>query len=232
MLVGTFTYWGEIAVPYLCAAPGSAMGDSARTVPCPSLIIRRLGVEDAEAYRAFRLEALRAAPTAFTSSFDEEDAKPLLATVMRLTADAVVGAYDASGALLGCAGLTVPGRRQERHKATLFGMAVAPHVTGRGVGKALVMAVLGRAADVGVLQVGLTVTEGNLLACRLYRSCGFTVWGREPRAVIVAGQAVAKLHMVCILDHAGPEIIADAGIASLVNRADSSTWGTVTRRMA
>jgi RimJ/RimL family protein N-acetyltransferase len=162
--------------------------------------IYRLEAKDAQEYRTFRLAALRAAPDAFTSSFDEEDGKPLAAAVARLTGDAVLGAFDGSGALLGCAGLAVPPRRQERHKATLFGMAVTPHATGHGVGRALVLAVLDLAADLGVFQVGLTVSEGNLPAERLYRSCGFTIWGREPRAVIVAGRPIAKLHMVRVLD--------------------------------
>ncbi|MEV1175759.1 GNAT family N-acetyltransferase [Nonomuraea sp. NPDC049784] len=169
------------------------------------VVIRSLTVRDAGEYRAFRLQALRDAPTAFTSSFEEDVAKPLSATEQRLAAagrphDAVIGAYLA-GSLVGIAGLAVPERAQERHKGTLFGMAVAPHATGRGLGRALVTRVLELAAAVdGLVQVGLTVSEGNVPAERLYRSCGFEVWGREPRAIIVEGCAVAKLHMVRMLD--------------------------------
>ncbi|MFC4120010.1 GNAT family N-acetyltransferase [Nonomuraea zeae] len=172
-----------------------------------SVTVRRLGVEDAAQYRMFRLEALRTAPTAFTSHYEEESAKPLSVTIERLAAagrpdDAVIGAFDA-GRLVGIAGLSVPRRQQERHKATLFGMAVAPHAAGRGIGKALVQRILRIAAATdGLAQVGLTVSEGNLPAERLYRSCGFEVWGREPRAVIIGGQAIAKLHMVRMLDSA------------------------------
>ncbi|MFI6741012.1 GNAT family N-acetyltransferase [Nonomuraea sp. NPDC050451] len=174
-----------------------------------SVTVRKLGVDDAAEYRAFRLEALRAAPTAFTSSYEEESAKPLSATIERLATagrpdDAVVGAYDA-GRLVGIAGLSVPVRRQERHKATLFGMAVSAHATGRGIGKVLVQRVLEIAAAVdGLAQVGLTVSEGNLPAERLYRSCGFEAWGREPRAVIVGGRSIVKLHMVRMLDQPDP----------------------------
>ncbi|MET9251705.1 GNAT family N-acetyltransferase [Nonomuraea sp. NPDC003709] len=174
-----------------------------------SVVVRKLRVEDAAQYRAFRLEALRAAPTAFTSSYEEENAKPLSATIERLAAtgrpdDAVVGAYYA-GRLIGIAGLSVPLRRQERHKATLFGMAVAPHASGCGIGKVLVRQILQIAASVDRLtQVGLTVSEGNLPAERLYRSCGFEVWGREPRAVIIDGRPIAKLHMVRMLDRPRP----------------------------
>ena len=167
--------------------------------------VRKLTAADAETYREFRLRALRDSPDAFTSSFAEEAAKPLAATTERLEPagrphDAVLGAFGAAGHMVGTAGLAVPPRAHERHKGRLFAMAVAKPATGRGIGKLLVRHILGRAAAVdGLLQVGLTVSEGNLPAEGLYRSCGFEVWGREPRAIIVAGQPIAKLHMIHIL---------------------------------
>lgn len=171
-----------------------------------AVAIRRLGVADAEDYRAFRLAALRETPTAFTSSFVEENGKPLSATVARLAAyepgpGALIGAFNPTGELIGSAGLDIPGRAQERHKATLFGMAVSGTATGRGVGRALVERILQIAkADGKLYQVALTVSEHNEPARRLYISCGFSVWGREPRAVVVDGTAIAKLHMVHMLD--------------------------------
>ncbi|MFG2907558.1 GNAT family N-acetyltransferase [Kitasatospora sp. NPDC048286] len=179
-----------------------------------SVLLRRLGVADAEPYRAFRLAALRETPSAFTSSHAEEAGKPLSATLRRLAGaeygpGALIGAFDGSGALIGTAGLKVPRRSQERHKGTLYGMAVARGAGGRGIGRALVREVLRTAADDGRLrQVLLTVSEGNDPALRLYTACGFEVWGREPRAVLVEGRAVAKLHLVCLLDGERP---AEAG---------------------
>lgn len=170
------------------------------------MVIRRLGVADAERYRAFRLAALRAAPTAFTSSYEEERARPMAATLRRLAGaeegpGALLGAFGEDGALLGTAGLSVPERRQERHKATLYGMAVARATAGRGIGRALVERALRTAEeDRRLRQVLLTVSAGNEPAVRLYTSCGFEVWGREPRAVLVGRRAVVKLHMVRLLD--------------------------------
>ncbi|RKT20081.1 ribosomal protein S18 acetylase RimI-like enzyme [Streptomyces sp. 1114.5] len=171
-----------------------------------TVTIRPLGRADAEPYRAFRLEALRETPTAFTSGHAEERAKPLAATLARLAEaeqgpGALLGAFDDTGALVGTAGLKVSRRGQERHKGTLYGMAVARAAGGRGIGRALVREVLRTAAEDGRLrQVLLTVSEGNEAALRLYTACGFEVWGREPRAVLVDGLAVAKLHMVRLLD--------------------------------
>lgn len=158
--------------------------------------LRVLGSADASEYRAFRLEALRLTPAAFTSTYVEAVDQPLELMVQRLTTDVTLGAFDGER-LVGIAGMTVGRRQQVRHKATLFGMAVAPEVKGKGVGKALVTRIIELAtATDGLRQVVLTVSEGNVAAERLYRSCGFEQWGREPAAVVVDGLPVAKLHMI------------------------------------
>jgi RimJ/RimL family protein N-acetyltransferase len=165
------------------------------------ITIRALGGADAAEYRAFRLEALRATPTAFTSTYAEDVDQPLEWTVNRLTGvgrpdDVTVGAFDGDQ-LVGIAGMTIEPRRQVRHKAILFGMAVAPAASGQGVGRTLVTRIVELAkATNGLRQIVLTVSEGNVVAERLYRSCGFEQWGREPAAVIVDGQPVAKLHLI------------------------------------
>lgn len=160
------------------------------------ITLRALGAADAAEYRAFRLAALRLTPTAFTSTYAEDVDQPLEATVKRLTGHITVGAFD-GGRLIGIAGMAVDPRQQVRHKATLFGMAVAPEAKGQGVGKALVTRIIELATATDELrQIVLTVSEGNVAAERLYRSCGFEQWGREPAAVVVDGRPVAKLHLV------------------------------------
>lgn len=169
------------------------------------VVIRRLGAGDAELYRGFRIRAVRETPTAFTSSLAEEMTRPLEATVERLTApgrpnDAVFGAFN-DGELLGVVGLRNGLGKQERHKATLFGMAVSSDHWGQGIGAELVQHLLTYARGIeGLVQVDLRFTEGNVAAGRLYRSCGFVEWGREPDAVRVAGQAITKVHMTCALN--------------------------------
>ncbi len=158
--------------------------------------LRVLVAADASQYRVFRLEALRMTPTAFTSTYAEDVDQPLEVTVRRLTDHVTVGAFDGER-LVGIAGMVVDPRQQVRHKATLFGMAVAPEAKGQGVGKALVMRIIELATAMdGLRQIGLTVSEGNVAAERLYRSCGFEQWGREPAAVMVDGLPVAKLHLI------------------------------------
>lgn len=180
-----------------------------RTSKLRAVTLRPLTADDADAYQAFRLLELQRSPAAFTSTYEEESARPVSWAAERLAApgrpdDVVLGAFAGAAELIGTAGLSVPLRRQERHKGTLFGMAVAARATGHGVGRRLVTRLLEEAAARGLLQVGLTVSAGNAAAEALYRSCGFLVWGREPRAVIVAGEPVEKLHMVHLLDDYQP----------------------------
>ncbi len=174
--------------------------------PAKAIAIRRLAERDAAAYRHLRLETLRETPAAFTASYVEEVERPLPWTVARLTLPApncTLGAFLADSKLVGIAGLGVPDRMQERHKGMLFGMAVARESRGLGIGRALVQSVLEEARLAGLTQLVLLVSEGNTGAERLYRSLGFTEWGREPRAAVVEGRAVNKLHMIRMIDPAG-----------------------------
>jgi GNAT superfamily N-acetyltransferase len=167
--------------------------------------IRKLNPSDLAAYRALRVEIIAAHPTAFTSSVEEE----IAADDTRFLADlgphgCVIGAFDGGaldgGVLIGVAGLRAERKRQAAHKATLFGMAVRAAAHGRGVGRALVRAVMEEARRMGLKQLILTYSEGNAPAERLYRACGFVAFGREPRAMIVDGADIAKIHMIRMLE--------------------------------
>ncbi len=162
--------------------------------------IRRLVPSDAAPYRALMLEAYARHPTAFTSSVEERGALPLPWWEARLdvapdASTVVLGAFE-HDQLAGAAGIEFETRAKARHKATLFSMMVPEAARGRGIGQALVEAALAlaRARD-GVLQVNLTVSEGNAAAQSLYERCGFVVFGVEPRAIAVGASFVAKIHM-------------------------------------
>ena len=167
--------------------------------------IRRLVPEDARAYAEFRLAALEGNPLAFGSSPEEERGHALAVAEARIhdparPQDFVLGAF-AGRDVVGTAGFKRDLRAKHRHKGSVFGVAVAPAAAGRGLGGALVRRLVAEARTVpGLLQLVLTVSDGNGGAEALYRRCGFTVFGREPRAMLVDGVAVAKLHMVLMLD--------------------------------
>ena len=159
--------------------------------------VRRLAVKDAPEYRAQRLRAFRDHPEAFTTSYEELEQQPLSDTEKRFGAPHLKfwGAFDDKGVLCGYVGLDRETRTKCLHKATLIGMYVAPEQAGRGVGRALVEALLADARASGLELVVLTVTEGNSRAAKLYERCGFRSFGVEPRAIKVDGKAYAKNHM-------------------------------------
>jgi ribosomal protein S18 acetylase RimI-like enzyme len=160
--------------------------------------IRRLQLTDAPLYRAFRLRGLREHPDAFTSSFEEENARPLADTEARLAAagsEKLWGAFI-DGELAGMVGLSHETRIKNRHKACLVGMYVAGEFSGRGLGRALVDAVLKDARACGVELLVLTVTDSNRAACALYTRAGFSAFGIEPDAIRVDGVSFGKQHMV------------------------------------
>jgi ribosomal protein S18 acetylase RimI-like enzyme len=166
------------------------------------LDIRRLGPGDATAYRALRLRGLKEHPDAFTSSYEEDCAKPLAATERRLapdSADVVYGAF-AAGTLAGVAGLAREPRAKNRHKALVFGMYVAPEHRRLGIAAALVRHIIGEARrQPGLEQLVLTVTQTNTAARMLFESLGFRSFGLEPRALRDGDGYFDKNHMILFL---------------------------------
>ncbi len=161
------------------------------------MIIRALGPQDAEAYRALMLEAYGAYPQAFTSSVAERAAMPLSWWEKRLDSplDRLLGAFDGH-VLAGIVGLAYESREKARHKVTLFGMYVNEVYQQRGLGRQLVEAAVAQARQQPRLKViQLTVTAGNAAAFALYQRCGFIQYGLEPLAVRVGVEYFDKVHM-------------------------------------
>ncbi|MDO9439199.1 GNAT family N-acetyltransferase [Hydrogenophaga sp.] len=163
--------------------------------------IRRLTPDDAPAYRALRLRALREHPQAFTSDYVEASKRPVEDSRRRLASGWVPfwGAFDDAGALVGMVGLECATGAKQRHKATVVAMVVAQESAGRGIGRELLRALMAHAVATGLTDLVLTVTEGNASAIRLYEANGFVAFGTEPRAIEVDGQLFAKVHMHCSL---------------------------------
>jgi ribosomal protein S18 acetylase RimI-like enzyme len=162
--------------------------------------IRRLTLDDAAAYRSLRLRSFREHPEAFTTSYEELEQQSLADTEKRMAAANIKlwGAFE-GGRLAGYVGLDRETRAKSRHKATLVGMYVAPEFAGRGIGRALVDALLAQARADGLELIVLTVTDGNGKAAQLYERCGFRSFGVEPHAIKVDGRPYGKNHMYLLL---------------------------------
>ncbi|AOJ73325.1 MULTISPECIES: GNAT family N-acetyltransferase [Burkholderia] len=168
----------------------------------PCIEIRRLRAAHAADYRAIRLAALKDAPDAFGSTYEAEAARPPVAFAERLDSAIVFGAY-VDGAIAGMAGFKRQEGAKERHKGFLWGMYVAPAARRRGVGAALLDAVLA-AAEQAAEQVTLAVADGNGAARAFYERHGFVAYGVEPRALKGANGYADEWLMVKFLPSAPP----------------------------
>jgi ribosomal protein S18 acetylase RimI-like enzyme len=143
--------------------------------------IRRLRADDANSFRAIRLEALKASPEAFGSTFEIEDKLDLAWFAERLESSHVMGAFR-DGELVGTAGFAIQQGQKNAHKGRLCGMYVRPSSRSCGVGRLLVSAVLEVARE-NVELIQLNVVRENRPARRLYESVGFLEFGMEPKAL-------------------------------------------------
>ncbi len=164
------------------------------------MTVRALGPDDAAAFQALRLRGLGEAPTAFASSLEEEVPTPIDQIVQRLQPQAdraIFGAFG-SGGLCGVLGVQREAMRKLRHKGFIWGMYVVPEARRAGHGLRLMQAALAHAwTDLQVRQVNLGVHALNEGAVRLYRRCGFEVYGTERGSLMVDGVLQDEHHMVC-----------------------------------
>ena len=165
--------------------------------------IRDLVADDAGAFQALRLSALRDSPSAFVSSYQEEYQMPLVIVAERLIANAhrcVLGAWLESN-LVGIVGLQREEMRKLAHKAFIWGMYVEPSARNRGIGHALIDQALLRASSMqGVRQINLGVNAANAAAIALYEAAGFIAFGIERGFMLLDGELHDELHMVRNID--------------------------------
>lgn len=162
--------------------------------------IRILEESDAAEFSRLRLEALEDDPLAFGSSPEEHRALSLDEIRNRIRPKIheafVVGAID-EGSLIGNAGFYRQAGLKRRHKGHIWGVHVSPAYRGRGVAREIMRALLDHASQIeGLEQVDLCVTSSQSGAAALYRSLGFELYGREPRALKVGDCYLDQEHMV------------------------------------
>jgi ribosomal protein S18 acetylase RimI-like enzyme len=159
------------------------------------VLVRETVIDDWQALRDIRLEALRDAPSAFGSSYEREAAfgEPdwlrriarggnFLAFIPEVRASEVRASEVRASEVRASepAGL-IGGYPETADIVELVSMYVRPKARGRGVGEALVAAVFAWAQARDAKTVHLWVTESNDPARALYERCGFSPTGeRQP----------------------------------------------------
>lgn len=156
--------------------------------------VRQLLAPDVEPYRRVRLSTLATEPDYFGASFEQEAALPLSHFAERLATAVVFGACT-EDRVVGVAHFRREPRPREAHKGTVQGFFVEPDWRHRGIGAALMTALIDHARD-RVEQLTLSVIQGNRDAIGLYRRFGFTIYGIEPRARKLANGYVDEVLMV------------------------------------
>lgn len=155
--------------------------------------LRELTSDDAAIFWPLRLRALREEPYAFGSDFEDAKGRPLDEIARQLAGegdDFTLGAFE-NGSLVGIVTFHRQVGKKAQHTANVFGMYVASEAQGRGIGGALLDALLSRARTLpGLEQIYLGVVTTQAAARGLYRSRGF-----ESYAVVRHGLKVDDTYL-------------------------------------
>ncbi|MDA7429669.1 GNAT family N-acetyltransferase [Primorskyibacter aestuariivivens] len=163
------------------------------------MILRRLSAADAPAFHALWLDGLGRFPSAFLLTEAEALATPVDAIAKAMDQGGHWGAFERTE-MIALGVLRRGGPERLRHTGDIGPLYVHPDLQGRGVGSALLTAMLDAARVDGLLQVELCVDVDNHGARRLYEIAGFTRFGLRPRSVLLDGQARDDLLMMLCFD--------------------------------
>ena len=136
------------------------------------MIVRRAGPNEAAAWRAIRLEALAAAPEAFSARLTDWQDRPLADFAAQLAANPTFLAFDGEDPV-GC--IAWMRDSSDSTRGWIGGVYVADRMRGQGVGQALIVAALSDAKAAGIAEMWLEVRAGNAPAQRAYEQAGFAV---------------------------------------------------------
>ena len=162
--------------------------------------LRLLTPDDAATFWHLRLEALRNDPASFADSAEEHLETTVATARERLskndaTSNFLVGMFE-EGKLAATAGFYRYTHNKERHKGHIWGVYVRPASRGKGVGSALMKAIVRRARELKGLEQITLVASANFPAQRLYQAIGFESYGIEPHSLKIGEQYVDDVLMV------------------------------------
>lgn len=158
-------------------------------------LIRRLSVDDVDAFRAIRQEALTEVPSAFASTA-EDLAKLSDTAIRRMLADTAVFAVLRADAPVALMGVMRHAASKMAHRGILVMVYVRAAERGRQLADSLFAAVMEHARATGLQQLELAVTVENSAALAFYRRVGFAEVGRIPAGLLHEGREIDEILMM------------------------------------
>lgn len=183
-------------------APVQAGGGRVRPGSLPRMHVRQVRREDADAVRAIYNREVTGSTVTFDlvpRSLDEQ----LQWVDEHSGAHPAVVAVGDDGAVAGFASLS-PYRSRPAYRTTVEdSVYVAREVRGGGVGRLLLGAVVGLAADHGFHAVMARIVDSHEASIRLHRGCGFELVGVEREVGRKFGRWLDVALMQCLLADPG-----------------------------
>lgn len=162
--------------------------------------IRPVSPTDAAALRALRIEALTNHPAAFAADPAITAAESVERWAERIHdythgSEGTVFVADTSTGLAGMCGVGREHWPKTRHSAYIWGVYLRPELRGSGAAVELLAACEDWARQNGITILKLGVAVNNAAAVRAYARAGYTVYGVDPRALLVDGDYIDELMM-------------------------------------
>ena len=156
-----------------------------------SIKITSIPIEDWQKYRDLRLEALKDAPTAFSSSFEDESPTPdekwqnRLKDALEEKTDFILFAKSGDK-LVGMAGAFRSQKIKVRHTATIYGVYVNPQFRSQGLGTKLLESLINKLKKhPEIVKIKISVVTENSGALKLYQKLGFKTVGKYEKELFV-----------------------------------------------
>ncbi len=150
-------------------------------------MIRQLEPNDSAGYYNIRLQGLRLHPEAFGTGAEDwlkATDEQVMNILEKSSQDDFVLGYFQDGELAGVIGLKKEKKHSVGHKGTIWGLIVLPKFRNQGIGKALLKALIARAAQTQELKyIRAVVTISAVNAKYIFESCGFSSYGIEQRGI-------------------------------------------------
>ena len=155
--------------------------------------IKQLPPERWQDYQKLRLEALKADPIAFGSSYEEEISRP--EEFWRNRIGNMLFAVE-NNRPVGMVRYAFETRVKNKHVAGIYAMYVDKEFRNQGIGKRLMEGVISLIAEnKDIHKIRLSVTPEQIYAVKLYEHCGFKRAGLFTNELCVDGRYYGEMPM-------------------------------------